>query len=1110
MSESGKELLVVGIGASAGGLEPLIAFFSKMPSDSGLAFVIIQHLSPDFKSLMGELLAPHTEMEILGATDGITVEPNTIYLIPVRTEMALINGRLHLKPITTEDLTAFFPINTFLTSLARENKNRAIGIILSGTGSDGTEGAKEISQNGGLMLVQDEQSAKFTGMPESVRLSGIQFISADPVEMPEKIVDFQTKPQPAPAQDAEAANLQSNTQIDQILKILREAFQIDFNHYKGETLHRRIERRMFLSGINQPAQYIEMLQSELSEIQNLYRDLLVDVTHFFRDQEAFDWLANELIPQIVSQTPEGEQIRIWSAACASGEEAYSLTILFLEEIAKQKKRVELRVFATDAHEESIQRASRGVYSKDAVRSISPQLLDKYFKIEGNSFRVEKTLRSHIVFAAQNLLSDSLFTNIDFISCRNMLIYLHHQSQKRLLSQFHFGLKSEGYLFLGPSEYLGDLEKEFKTLNRTWRIYQKNSNRKLLDLSFRTRGMLPLPDTQKNDLKRRPESVNAWQTPLFDAIAPDSVLVDEENNLIQIFGDGSAYLQFPAGPVVLDIGKLLHDSLVVPIRGALYQARSHNKTVQLDKVSYSGTSEGGKLDIQVKPIPFKQDNKSLIYFLIIFKPAAPYPFSVSAENEKVPASTMAYIEQLEGELSLLRESLQSTLEEVEATNEELQTANEELMSSNEELQSTNEELHSVNEELYTVNTEYMLKNQELGQLNNDMLNLQRSSGVLTIFLDKAQNVRSFTPAAEALFGFLAHDIGRSIFHLNSALSIGNNQLESAIEKAINQEQSKLELNLGRLDKILLLDIRPFLTELNELEGVVLHFTDITAIRQADREKAEQERLILGIGDVSPSVFALVVSGVRRFRYISASVSKLLGYSPDEVLTTTGLFAQIVHADEKRPFEQFLKNDEDEKYFEGRFQHKQGHFVWVLLSSINYQKSEDGKMVRLVTFTDITAVRQAEVERAEQEKLITQFTRLSQSVFLLLDTQTHGFLFLSEGIFNLIGYTVEEALSTHRIFKQIIHPDDLERFEQNNQNNYAGHAELEKNKYDYRFKHKAGHYISLLVFTSVYQRNNEGEVTQLLVTFTDVTELRQSLSAAEQKLQTIQDNISANDV
>ena len=670
-----------------------------------------------------------------------------------------------------------------------------------------------------------------------------------------------------------------------------------------------------------------------------------------------------------------ESIRLWIAACASGEEAYSLTILFLEEIAKQNKKNELRVFATDAHEDSIQRASRGVYSSEKAKSIPKPYLEKYFSKTDENVKVEKSLRSHIVFAKQNLLSDSLFTNLDFISCRNFLIYLHPDSQKRLLTQFHFGLKPEGILFLGPSEYLGDLENDFKKLNHTWRIFQKNSQRKLLEVSFNSTQPFSPQRAQAVTMSKSKTVVNSWMPPLFDAIAPDSILVDGESNLIQIFGEGAKYLHFPTGPIVLEIGKLLHESLTIPIRGALFQAKRQQEPVQLDNVSFEMEGEAEKLNVQVKPVEFESDDGALTHYLIIFEQVIDRLFEILGPDEKVPVSTVTYIEQLERELTLLRESLQSSLEEVEATNEELQTANEELMSSNEELQSTNEELQSVNEELYTVNTEYMLKNQELGQLNNDMRNLQRSSQILTIFLDKESKLRSFTPAAGELFGFVDHDIGRSIYHLSASFAINDEWLEEVIFKSLNQQESHHEVELRRLQKILLLNVRPFVTELDEIEGVILYFSDITAVKQAEAERADQEKLIAKISEVSPTVLLLLELPSFQFLFLSKQVSELVGYTVAEALSNERFFRQIIHPDDLERFDEDLhqrltnfKNDETRQYTY-RFKHRDGHDVWIMIQNSIYQYNAEGEVTHLmVTLTDVTESKQARIDLERQLHVI----------------------------------------------------------------------------------------------------------------------------------------------
>lgn len=953
----GRNLIVVGIGASAGGLVPLKMFFQNLPAHTGMAFIIVQHLSPDFKSLMGDLLANHTPMPIQEAVDGIKIKPNHIYLIPPRNEMVVINGRLHLNQIDINEISLFLPINTFFTSLAREYGRRAIGIILSGAGSDGSEGIKEIGNSGGLILVQDEESSQFSSMPISSKQTGQEMSILRPEEMPKVLIEYAATIQGGLENETKQKEPFSSV-FSQILTQLEKQHQTDFKQYKMATLVRRIERRMMVNKIQDPAQYLSVLQNDSGEVDKLYRDLLIDVTAFFRNREAFDWLMKNVIPDIVNAKSDGEEIRVWVAACASGEEAYSLAILFYEEMVKQKKELSLKIFATDLHEESIERASEGVFKNEKLKDLPEEMKRKYFTYEAGYFKIDKTIRSQIVFAQQNLLRDSLFTNLDMISCRNLLIYLLSDVQKRVLSHFHFGLKQNGILFLGPSEHLGELEDEFEGVNREWRIYKKVTSRNLLHTSgFR---VTPTRFSASPRVSRSVREQEVWETPLLKHLAGDSILIDENHRLVQIFGEAAKHLKFSAGPVELDIAKLLNPSLFTLYQNATYRMKGGETAVAYTNISLDEAE--ARLDVSIDLIEKSRENGQprRQFYLMRFKESQ----QVEKETAVVPITEHVEtqrIKTLEDELAFTRESLQSTLEEVETTNEELQTSNEELMSSNEELQSVNEELQSVNEELYTVNTEYMVKNQELIKLNNDMINLQRSSGVLTIFLDKDKNIRSYTPAVSKLLGFLPQDIGRPIFHLSAFLSISTVQLESITQEALNRTPQELEVKIQSSNKILLLQALPFVTEMDNVEGIVLQFTDLTNLRRMEEEKKEQELLLTNIGVVSPNVFVLF--DVEQFKkiYVSGQIKNLLGYSVDEVVRQKHFFLQSVHPEDAEEFEAYQARVEETSVntplrFEGRFRRKDGTYIWLLVQDVVHQRFQNGKVKQLLsTFTDISELR-----------------------------------------------------------------------------------------------------------------------------------------------------------
>lgn len=832
--ESNQDFYIVGIGASAGGLIALETFFRNIPSDTGLAFVVVQHLSPDFKSLMDELLARYTDMAIHKVVDGIEVKANAIYLIPARNDMEMRNGRLYLNSVQSEKLSPHHPIDTFFNSLAEDQGSKSIGIILSGAGSDGTMGIQTIHEKEGLVMVQDEASARFGGMPHSAVSSGIADYVLAPEDMPVTLLDYVNgELKIGNTAELDFEKVTAENAFSYTLTLLQRKFKVDFTQYKTPTLIRRIERRMSLASSASPEDYVRKLQeNEEEELDALYRDMLVDVTHFFRDPEAFEWLRENVVPEIVGRKEDQDQLRIWVAGCASGEEAYSTAILFYDEMVKQEKELEIKIFATDAHQDSINFAAAGIFEPARIKKVPEDLREKYFVQLGEDFQIDKRVRRGIVFAPHNLLQDAVFTKLDFISCRNVLIYFLPEVQRKVLVRFHFGLLPEGILFLGPSEHLGALTDEFATLNRTWRIFTKTSNKRLVDSEMLKsyRGVqFPI-----NTLKNRPLAYReGWEKPLLDQFLPDGLLVNQHLQLIQTFGNASKYLQFPSGKVDLVVTRLVHEDLVTPIRAALHRSRQEKDEVSFAAINL-GNSEGETMiDLRVSPI--REESNGVLhpptYFFIGFREIQ----SPSAASEETAPNQMVltdldiqHVAELERELAFTRESLQTTIEELETTNEELQAANEELLAANEELQSTNEELHSVNEELYSVNTEYQQKNNELTQLHDDIQNLQRSSQVLTIFLDAQLRIRSFTPAIAELFEILPHDVGRPFTHLLSIVKLDESEFHQLTKSALNGEISEQAV-LALQEKHLFMRVMPYRTELEDIEGVVLQFTDVTVLQ-----------------------------------------------------------------------------------------------------------------------------------------------------------------------------------------------------------------------------------------------------------------------------------------
>ena len=875
---------VVGVGASAGGLDAIERLFDNMPFNTGMAFVVVQHLSPTSESMMGELLARHTEMPIHQVTDGMPVQKNCIYLIPPKKNMMLSSGKLLL---TDQDLNGSLnlPIDIFFRSLAEDAGRRAIAIVLSGTGSDGSRGIREVHKAGGLVIAQDCDSANFDGMPRSAASTELVDVVCPPEQISTRLVEYHQNPQQflRAAQKATEEVIPSGDH-QEIFRLFRHKFGVDFSLYKPATIDRRIERRVQLTCSEDLKSYVELLNSETQELDALYRDLLVEVTQFFRDPDAFETLRREVIPKVVENGSNGEELRIWVPGCATGEEAFSLAMLFQDAINTNEKSLTFKVFATDLHPSSLETASAGVYSANSIENVPTDLRTKFFTSNGDLYHITRELRQKVIFAPNDITRDPPFTKIDFVSCRNVLIYLEPKVQKKVLSLFHFGLKTNGILFLGPSESLGDLNTEFHTIDRHWRIYRKERNSRL---PMATR--LPMNSALSRAIPRRSSFIakapfhgegdlthtKAFQQ-LLSKYVPPSLLVNEYFELLHTFGDASKFLKQPEGRSTLDVLKLARGDLRMAINSALHKAINQGTSVVFNGISLP--IDGKDTPIKIVVDPYLEENVKL--FLISLQETKQFTVPATGEAHfNVQEQSHDTIEVLDQELANTRESLQSTVEALETSYEELQSTNEELIASNEELQSTNEELHSVNEELWTVNEEHKQKIEELTQLTSDLDNLLKSTNIGTVFLDKENCIRMFTPAISVAFNMLEQDIGRPIDHI--AFQLDHPNLMKDIEEVAQQGRLIERECKGLDDKTYLFRVMPYQKSSDQMEGIALTLTDISAIKEVER--AEQRNLDLSNANKDLVDFARAVSHDLQapLRSLSGSCQSLASQLPPQV-------------------------------------------------------------------------------------------------------------------------------------------------------------------------------------------------------------------------------------
>jgi len=843
---SRKPSFIVAIGASAGGLSALEKFFDNMPAENGMAFVVIQHLSPDFKSLMDDLLARHTAMAIHRVTNETVLRPDSIYLIPPKAQMTVRKGKLYLterEPGQHLDL----PIDVFFRSLAEDAGDRAIGVVMSGTGSDGSRGLVEIHNRDGLVLVQTVDSAQFDGMPRSALATGVCDLMLPPEQMPLAILKYAGFP-PEERVQAVRRLAAEEGEIDgeyrQIFSLLRSQYNLDFSRYKPPTVGRRIQRRMESLGTPDPHAYAAILAKDHEELDILYRDLLIGVTEFFRDPKAFRKLEETVIPELFKNHEEGTDMRIWSAGCATGEEAYSLAILFMEQAERLKYRGAITLFATDVHRGSLEFASHGIYSGQRLKNVSPERLMRFFVMQSeDSYRVSSELRKMIVFAPHNLISDPPFTRMDLVCCRNLLIYLRPEAQEKVISLFHFALRLHGVLFMGSSEGLGKLAPEFDTIDSTGKIYRKMRDLKIaLDMNvdpgqqrFAASAVVQTPHRMTVSMDR--QLVHDYDF-LLREYMPPGVLINDRRQVLHCFGDTSNLLRRQEGRYENDVLSLVAEEVKIPLSTALHRAAKSNSSVTAGTIQIGAGKSHKRYDLRVECIP---DDRAGVthYFVSLRAPlvkrretVAVTGDTIPVRDDRVPLHLHQRIIDLEQELQGTKESLQTAVEELQTSNEELQATNEELLASNEELQSTNEELHSVNEELYTVNSEFEMKNRELKILNQDHENLLSSLQAGIVYLDSNLIIRKFNTAIEKFFRLLPQDIGRPIDHIAYHLANQREMLDDVHRVLATGETVESE-EVTTDGQWLLKRVLPFRAESGAIEGVVLTFTDITRIKEAER-------------------------------------------------------------------------------------------------------------------------------------------------------------------------------------------------------------------------------------------------------------------------------------
>lgn len=874
--------LVVGMGASAGGLEAFEKFFAHMPANSGLAFVLVPHLDAVHKSSMVDLLRRYTAMKVAEITDDMKLAPDQVFVIPPNASLTMERGRLRVTTPRTEPGT----IDPFFRSLAEDQTDNAVGVVLSGSGSDGTAGIRCIKEHGGLTVAQAAESSRFGSMPHSAVATGLVDFILPVEEMPERIIEYARHVADHRGGRAENFGDGGRRHLARIYTLLRRRTGHDFSRYKGSTFIRRVQRRMQVVQFASVEDYIRLLRKDPREIDLLFRDLLIGVTHFFRDRRAFAALAADVIPKLVENRGAGDHIRVWVPGCATGEEAYSIAMLIHEALAKRDAAPKVSIFATDIDDKALEVARAGVYPASTAGDLTPERFDRFFVRDGSSYRVIKDIRDMCIFSLHNLIKDAPFSKLDLISCRNLLIYLDASLQNRIIPLFHFALRHGGYLFLGPSENVTQHAKLFTRVDGKHRIFKAHpvaNERAMLEfpLSAGTYRDHTVPH-KPPPVGRFEETVSRRAARLMENYTPAYVVLDEHFDVIHFSGRTGKYLQPSAGAASLNLFNILETSLRPDVRTVLHRAQTTGQKAVRENALLP--VDGGTQAINIIAEPIASADGGARHLVLAFQELGPVKLREQVEpSAGDDAQKDEIIRHLEAELLATRERLQATIEELEtsneemrASNEEFQSVNEELQSSNEELETSKEELQSVNEELETVNAELNSKLESLERATNDRKNLLESTQIATVFLDNSLRVKSFTPAVTDIFHLIDSDFGRPVTHIVTKLAYTD--LERDVRKVMRTlERIEQEVSTTDRSAIYLMRILPYRTVENVIDGVVITFIDIT-----ERKRAE-EGLAQLVAIAASSLDAIIgLSSDGTITSWNEGAERIYGYTANEVL------------------------------------------------------------------------------------------------------------------------------------------------------------------------------------------------------------------------------------
>ncbi|MEA5506330.1 chemotaxis protein CheB [Halotia wernerae UHCC 0503] len=973
---------IVGIAASAGGLEAFTQLLRHVPTDTGMAFVLIQHLDPNHKSLLSEILARTTQMPVSEVQDGVTVQPNQVYIIPPNTKMILSSGVLQLTP--REKIQGkYMPADAFFSSLAVDRGRKVIAVILSGADGDGSLGLKAIKAAGGVTFAQCEDTAKFDSMPNTAVATGNVDFVLPPQQIAEELVNYSRNPSIFDSQPLITTEKlpQQEGALATIFMLLRSLTGVDFSHYKPNTLERRIQRRMLLYKLQRLEDYAQYMQENPGEVKALCEEILIHVTHFFRDAQAFQLLKEQVFPTIRQNKSPDLPIRIWVAGCSTGEEVYSIAISLLEFLSDQVTQPQIQIFATDISEIAIDKARSGIFTENQMVQVSPERRRRFFNaIEGDRYQISKTVRELCVFARQDLGSDPPFSNLDLISCRNVLIYLDETLQKRILPIFHYSLSPTGFLLLGTSEGTGKYSDLFTLIDKKYKIYAKKLTASRPILSFVTSNypMAKLEEPQprnenpsdQSDLERKTDQL------ILNRYAPVGVVINDKMQVLQFRGEVDLYLKLAPGKPSVNLFQMVRPGLLIELRATIYQAQRQKISIRNEGLQIESGAQSRIVNLEV--IPFQPATGKELYFLVLFEQVPAIASNLSSFNPESPEpeDNEGEIVRLRQELAIAKqeqaatqEYLQAVIQEQEHINQDLKVANEEILSSNEELQSTNEELETAkeeiqatNEELNTTNEELRSRNLELHQVNNDLTNLLASINIPILILTADLRIRRFTPITQGLFNLIAADAGRPLSDIRANLDIPD--LEPLILEVLDTLSIK-ELEVQTLEGHWYnLRIRPYRTTENQIDGVVLVLIDIDALKRS-ASSLEQARNYAEAIVETVQVPLIVLDADLRVNKANRSFYETFQVSPSE--TAQSLIFELGNGQWNLPglrslLEDILANDTTIQNWEIEHRFERIGQKTMLLNGWKIIQTGDAQRI-LLAIEDITDRKQFELERSQ---------------------------------------------------------------------------------------------------------------------------------------------------